>query len=442
MTCSFLLPGRALAVLALLSPLPLMSANTLASANALASAKVHNNPHNNPPHKTPGQTSEKAPDKAGDRVNDMASDKASRDPFKWPFASNSIWNMPIGSDAVYIPAKLAPVPGNDKWAPMPQIDDEIIVLEPDAPLTPVYKSDAAWTGKDRCQATGDLLLEVRMPANYVVPHNNKNNCATFLTADRRTLLQAQPFTRCKQEGPATSLVKFPPVDIYGDGQRGAHGGSGLSAFGGTLRLGELRPGGPPPRHALKVDVYAKQALYACRNKESCYRWPAIGADRYAVGHYGTLKLGRAQPFNPNQDEGPHSALKMGALLAIPANKNLASMGLETEPGKMLAWTFQNYGAYIVDDTWGASFALTAETGPHGSFRDQFKADWGFELEQRVRDNSQWTRDLQRIVAALAVVDNNGPDSIGGGGTPLQPLAPPLHEPPRTRPKPPHHGQGN
>ncbi|HEY5590184.1 MAG TPA: hypothetical protein VIK55_04120, partial [Paludibacter sp.] len=25
-----------------------------------------------------------------------------RDPLKWPFASNSIWNMPIGSKAVYV----------------------------------------------------------------------------------------------------------------------------------------------------------------------------------------------------------------------------------------------------------------------------------------------------------------------------------------------------
>jgi hypothetical protein len=30
---------------------------------------------------------------------------------------------------------------------------------------------------------------------------------------------------------------------------------------------------------------------------------------------------------------------VGALLAIPANKNLVSMGLEDEPGKMLVCTF-------------------------------------------------------------------------------------------------------
>ena len=29
-----------------------------------------------------------------------------RDPLKWPFAQNSIWNMPIGSGAQYVPANL------------------------------------------------------------------------------------------------------------------------------------------------------------------------------------------------------------------------------------------------------------------------------------------------------------------------------------------------
>jgi hypothetical protein len=118
-------------------------------------------------------------------------------------------------------------------------------------------------------------------------------------------------------------------------------------------------------------------------------------------------------------------MKMGALLAIPGTVAIASLGLETEPGKQIAWTLQNYGAYIVDDTWGPGFAISAENGPDGSFADQFKADFGITLAQRVNDASPWMRDIQRLRAALKVVDNNGPNSIGGGGTPRQPLAPAL-----------------
>jgi hypothetical protein len=34
-------------------------------------------------------------------------------------------------------------------------------------------------------------------------------------------------------------------------------------------------------------------------------------------------------------------------------------------------------------------------------------------------------DLNKIRAQLRVVTNNGPSSVGGGGTPVVPLAPPL-----------------
>jgi hypothetical protein len=35
------------------------------------------------------------------------------------------------------------------------------------------------------------------------------------------------------------------------------------------------------------------------------------------------------------------------------------------------------------------------------------------------------RDMDRLFLALAVVDNNSATSVGGGGTPRQPLAPPF-----------------
>ena len=38
---------------------------------------------------------------------------------------------------------------------------------------------------------------------------------------------------------------------------GAHGGSHLSSIGGTIRRGELLPGAPPIRHALKLMLWAR-----------------------------------------------------------------------------------------------------------------------------------------------------------------------------------------
>lgn len=122
-------------------------------------------------------------------------------------------------------------------------------------------------------------------------------------------------------------------------------------------------------------------------------------------------------------------MKMGALLAIPTSIDINNLGLESEPGVLLAWTLQNYGAYIVDSSGGPSFYIDADTGLNGTFsgskREEFFNDFGTPFEQRVNSDTPWSRDMQRLLQALHLVDNNGSNSIGGGGTPLQPLAPAL-----------------
>jgi|GEM_PF-506743 len=336
-----------------------------------------------------------------------------RDPLKQPFSSDSIWNMPIGSDAQYVAANLPSDPGGDPWSPMPQIDDEPIILTPTAPLVAIKHSNAGWSGANRCTGDSQQLAMVPIPSTYTIGHSSDNNSAAILMPDGRTILQSQPFTRCTAGGEATSLLTFPTVDLYGPGITGSHGGSNLSALGGSIRLGELRPGQQGMKHAIKVNVNSTHDLYHCTVAANCFRWPATTADGDAVGNYGT------------DGNNQNSAMKMGALLAIPASVDIDSLGLESVPGKQLAWTMQNYGAYIADSTGGPAFAIEAETGPDGSLRSQFQADYSMPFEQRVNDNTAWSRDLQRLVVALNVVNNNSPTSIGGGGTPRQPLAPPI-----------------
>jgi hypothetical protein len=340
-----------------------------------------------------------------------------RDALRQPFASSSIWNTPIGSAAAYV---------DTGWnldlvspdARLPKLDEEIIVLRPKAREVAVLGSNAAWTGRDRCHPTGGEIARVPVPDDFVVPNSGENNSAAFLARDGRTILQMQPFTRCEKGGDATSLLAFPPEDLYGDGITGAHGGSGLSAFGGSLRVGELRRNGTPPRHALKLLVDARIALASCWTRSGCFRWPAIKSDNYAVGVYGAR----------NSSVSPAS--RMGALVAIPANVRIASLGLKTAAAKNLAWTLQNYGAYIIDDTENDGFGFAAETGPDGSFAHQFRKEYGFDFVSTAGRKSPWAADMRKLVSALKVVDNNGPDSVGGGGKPLQPPAPPLVQPER------------
>lgn len=347
----------------------------------------------------------------------VAADPPERDPLKQPFASTSIWNTPIGSGARFVPANLPAVPGGNPntWVGMPWADEEIVVMKPTAPATTINRS-RGWDATDRTIAAGGVLATVPMPRDLVIPTGSGNTCSAFLLGDGRTVMQFQPLYRGAAGASALAMLKFPDVDLYGAGIGGAHGGSRLSAVGGSIRIGELRPGQQGPRHALKVNVFAKQVLYRCTTPSDGYRWPATTADGYAVGWYGT------------HGDNRNTAMKMGALLAIPPTTSIASIGLETEPARQLAWTLQNYGAYIVDDTYAPSFAFNVDEGADGSFREQFKRDYAFDFNQTVASNIAWSRDCQRLHQALHVVDNNGPTSIGGGGTPRQPLAPPLADP--------------
>jgi hypothetical protein len=113
--------------------------------------------------------------------------------------------------------------------------------------------------------------------------------------------------------------------------------------------------------------------------------------------------------------------------------NINSLGLESDPGRQIAWTLQNYGAYIVDSFAGPAFTISAEEGPSdvpdgspNSKAAEFQKHYGYPMLQRVRNTTNpWMRDLQKLLPLLAVVDNNSQTSIGGGGTPRQPPAPPF-----------------
>jgi len=321
-----------------------------------------------------------------------------RDKRLWPFSNASIWNMPIGSNAAYVPAGIAP-------AARLTVDVEYIVFpSPDDPLRPVFTNRTF--GEGRC-AQDTYAYDLNLPDGFIVPDARPgwtpNAPAAILASDGRTIRQMNPVSRCEQAGPLTAGWLAPDQDIYGDGILGGHGGSGLSSIGGSLRLGELT--GPDPiRHALKVEVWGRRWLSP---DDGGYRWPAITADSYFNDADSNAAYG-----------GDVTALRMGALLAIPGDVDLATLGLQTPAAMKLAWTLQNYGAYVVDDTASDAHAFDVEAG----VSQEFAGAYGYPIEAA---GGPWFDDVMRIFAALAVVDNNARDSVGGGGTPRQPLAPPI-----------------
>ena len=314
-----------------------------------------------------------------------------RDKTQWPFDSSSIWNTSIGSAAVYQPAGITANNGGGyptNFGP----DEDVIVMSPTAPPTQVYFSPVAWNGGNRCNPQGSLLATVPVPATYTLPNSGQNNSAAFLMPDGQTLNQNQPFTLCTAGGPATTLVVEASTSIYGDGPYGAHGGSGLSSVGGTVRYGEFTSG--KIHHAMKVELWAAQYYYCCTP-----HWPATVVDDYAKNNYkGT---------NPNL--GP------GSLLALPPGFNVDA--LATQPGKIIAQAFKDYGAYVVDDTAWNDWALCTEQGPAGRVADEFKSLYGFAFSPAQGSNTPFMQDITSIFQSLEIVTNSSATSIGGGGTP-------------------------
>jgi hypothetical protein len=324
---------------------------------------------------------------------------ATRDPWEWPFSRDSIWNMPLGADAQYLPANLAPAGhiGCD-------IEWHIRVNKGD-PVYPVL-SPSSW-GK---RWPGDKELgTLQFPEDLIIPDadppHTPNACAAFLMPDGRTLRQLEPACRVEQGKHIVGWLHGEDQDLYGMGIKGTHYGSGLSAFGGSIRKGELTRK-QPIRHALKINIWGKKYLYYGEDRKG-FRWPADRSDSYAKDNYG----------------GKNPAMVMGTLLAVPPGLSAEALGVKTAVGKKIFQALQDYGAYIADDSAWDAHDLSVERG----VPEEVKAKYGYAMTGY--DGPFW-EDMNKIVTVLAYVDNNSESNVGGGGTPRKALAPRLHAPER------------
>ncbi len=330
---------------------------------------------------------------------------ATRNPCLWPFSRNSIWNTPIGSNAKYVSYQSQYPNGQVKTF---YLDDDIIILTPKEPMMDIMLNTADWNwGRDRCVVEGGLLFSAPIPKSFLWhrPKTLSNACLAVLMSDGRTIKQTQPFTRCAVDQPALSHYKFEDSDIYGEGITGSHGGSGMSAIGGTIRMGELAPGAPPIHHALKMAV---------QRHGSGHRWPA-----------------------PHDDAGSRNIVTTGfcdgALCALLPSFDIAGTGFETEVAKYIARACQDYGIYLVDGTGWSAVCIDVENGAHGWVRDEVLQKWGVEMDYVSTSETPFGRDMKKIFSNLMVVDNNAEDNRGGGGTPRAPIAPPFGPPPDNQP---------
>ncbi|MDH3719287.1 MAG: hypothetical protein OES79_14300, partial [Planctomycetota bacterium] len=292
----------------------------------------------------------------------------------WPFASDSPWNHPLGSDAQYA------------HIDSPGVDNRgSATINVTAWSHPVF---LARTSDPRRTVTlrdgGPPLATIHVPVE-AKPDPRADGHLHII--DPRHQLVTELFQADLNHPDkiiATSAIRNslsgPGVFATWNGVR-AYGGS---ALGGLIRQGELTSG---IRHALAVAV-RRSALNKNGPDGRPFVWPASSADNGWETTYA--------------DRGN---LYMGTLLAIPVDTPLWRTSLpRSGPAYQLARALQDYGAYITDaaDTNLCFYAepAAAEEIPE-DFADQLSA----------------------ILPLLYVVTNNHPTSIGGGGIPRARFAP-------------------
>lgn len=332
----------------------------------------------------------------------------SRDKYEWPFSRYSIWNMPIGSNAQYIPAQM---PRFDEFVAETNYNN----VDPNAPVKEVRRLEVN-SGATTKSWQGHVDQAV---VNWVngTQYISGNKCGSILNAaDKNTLIQGQPMDF--PGGAAAYYFEWTgdgtvdgwtgdPYTLTGEGRGGCQGGSGLSALGGAIRKGEL-VGDEPIRHALKIVVFCHRSCSKYENKG--YRWPARKADDYWL--HGNNSWCPA--CGDNSYSGPVNDVTMGSLLALHKDEDLS--GITDPKAKKVAQALKDYGAYIVDDSATTKYHLSIDAL---AIADDLGGD------SFLSSSGAFQQQMMDLMPKLYVIANNGPNAIGGGGSPRVCYAPPF-----------------
>ncbi len=371
----------------------------------------------------------------------------------WPFSQNSPWNMPIGSKAKYgkketVLGALSSNFNNMFGTTQIQIastSDPLVKLEDNTNLDYTgsntkyenslwYIANAPSGSPTFCYATStqdvtafeDSSVDptvsgfpydynpwsVTPVGSYVAPSANYSNlfympagiCGSPDLDGLTSIIQPPPsHFAVDLYAPIVlpNVTPFPIVissaigtyyDLTGDGT-GYWNGRRASMFptiAGLIRDGEIANGTIPHAVAIVVD---EDSLTNVNGPV----WPANSYDQPSSGGYGNCA----------------KCLPMGTLLAIPPGI-VAAHTFYTAAGLAIATAAQNYGVYIVD------------AGAHPTNGNPGEVAWLAQLgDPDANGQSQGYLDLQWIQTQLREITNNSATKIGGGGTPIAPLAPPF-----------------
>ncbi|WP_434390673.1 hypothetical protein [Melittangium boletus] len=320
-----------------------------------------------------------------------------RDATLHPFRSDSVWNLPIGTEATYAgttdPATRDFIATSlngvtlTTWANSTSYSHPIAFATTSDPWAKVTDTnDSSRSGSYYIPATAPIATGSDKHMHVVQP-------------GRKTIDEAWSTTR--QSETAYRVGRHHTIDLYGTGIGPRNGvrAYGGSAIGGLLREWETNPSHPKYtgkiQHALAVAVDRVQLYYSG------------GTSGYDAKGYGTAK-GYVWPAT-EQDWGSETTYKgqvpMGAYFAIPPSVDLDTLGL-TPQGRMVAEALRDYGAYVTDAT-GATVAFYVEPTAPSAFVSALR------------------KDLPLLRSKMRRVTNNSATTPNGPGTRRVPVSPDL-----------------
>jgi hypothetical protein len=297
--------------------------------------------------------------------------QAPRDTFANPFSKESAHHRPIGSGAVFadrnhtstislLKSGFNNINSDNGWG------------------TNVYESNASDPLKTVTHAgplNFGLPVTLRVPAG--ADNGNKTDSVVVIVEGGTGI--AHQFYQWRWNNGKPTAGNHRTWDTKGAGHAGSRLGtsaSGVAGMFGLLRGQEVNTPGYKIQHALQIALDAKGACGIMIKNQVV--WPAVSTDGFC----------RDSRFCRGN-------IPYGALLALPPNVNIGSLGL-SEPGKRLAEALQNYGTYVVDNAQCPT--MRGDQNINAGVRQAL------------------TNDMRKLYPQLRMVLNNsaGQNASGGG----------------------------
>jgi hypothetical protein len=309
-----------------------------------------------------------------------------RDPSQIPFASTSIFNLPIGSGA--------------QWMANSQLASSNIFINTVGNFNQnIYTgvaTDRLVTVTNTAASGGTPgTFQVHIPAGAVPAVGGD---ATFTVDDTATHM----------------WYSFGGFQWTGANTATAWQGSGESDFGsgmvvansnwdegvGTLRESDLQAGTIAHMLRLQLPTDMLMSFTSSVSQLASYAWPQTEEDGFAINGNGGTPYTGTVPF--------------GVTIGIPVNA-VEPTAVKANAGADMLWhALQIHGAMIRDSA-GSGNTVT------------------FQADQLVNQADPLIQGMEQfgaqIMAQAKILGNQGPTSINGGGTPIAPLDAPLSDAP-------------